>query len=259
MLALRHFSIEQFLWEAVIFYADITGPTKLWWYRCWKEKLEFKLQCQGCVFAMWYRESSSDRSCESGFASLYTVDKLSTFHSHKGVWKSNNLVYLDFDYLWDAYQILHIPFESAKGCTLFWESGVHLVMHDDRLRGDAGKQKLIDDISLHLGLCLKPSKVEDRTVSAVSNVDSIIWAIKCIKKQCRNMMLKRVGARTHPCFTQFVTGKAMELSPLSCTFVCMLSWNCLMVEMNFLGEPYFAMILQRLSLLTISNALVRST
>ena len=35
---------------------------------------------------MWCRESFSDRSCESGLASLYAVDKLSTFHSHKGRW-----------------------------------------------------------------------------------------------------------------------------------------------------------------------------
>ena len=30
------------------------------------------------------------------------------------------------------------------------------------------------------------------------------------------MMLKRVGARTHPCLTPFVMEKATELSPLSC-------------------------------------------
>ena len=34
--------------------------------------------------------------------------------------------------------------------------------------------KLVDSISLHFGLCLKPSEVEDRAVSVVSNVDSII-------------------------------------------------------------------------------------
>ena len=54
------------------------------WCRCWKEKPELKLQCQGCVFSIWCQESSSDRSCESGLASLYAIDKLSSFHSCKG-------------------------------------------------------------------------------------------------------------------------------------------------------------------------------
>ena len=35
-----------------------------------KKKPELKLRCLWCVFAMWYRESSSDRSCESGLASF---------------------------------------------------------------------------------------------------------------------------------------------------------------------------------------------
>ena len=37
-----------------------------------------------CVFVMWCPESSSDRSYESGLASLYATDKLSMFHSHNG-------------------------------------------------------------------------------------------------------------------------------------------------------------------------------
>ena len=53
------------------------------WYRCWEEiKLKLKLRCRWCVFAMWCRESSLDRSCESGFSSLSAVDKLFPFHSH---------------------------------------------------------------------------------------------------------------------------------------------------------------------------------
>ena len=46
-------------------------------------------------------------------------------------------------------------------------------------------QKHIDDISLHLVLCLKPSEVEDRAVRAVSNVNSIIWATQCMKQHRR--------------------------------------------------------------------------
>ena len=36
------------------------------------------------VFLSCDVENLSDRSCESGLASLYAVGKLSTFHSHKG-------------------------------------------------------------------------------------------------------------------------------------------------------------------------------
>ena len=48
-----------------------------------------------------------------------------------------------------------------------------------------------------------------------------------------NMMLKRVRAKTHLCLTPFVTGKAAELSSLSCTLACMPSWNCLTMVMIF--------------------------
>ena len=60
-----------------------------------------------------------------------------------------------------------------------------------------------------------------------------------------NIMLKKEVARTHPCLTPFVTGKATELSPLSFNLACMPSWNCLMMVMNFSELSYFAMILHR--------------
>ena len=54
-----------------------------------------------------------------------------------------------------------------------------------------------------------------------------------------NMILKSMGARTHPCFTTFVTGKATELSLLSCT----LAWNCFTMVINFQSRrilPWFS-------------------
>ena len=53
--------------------------------------------------------------------------------------KNDSSVYLDFGYLQDASPIPHIPVELAKGCTHFCEFGVHLVIHDDRLREGAGE------------------------------------------------------------------------------------------------------------------------
>ena len=80
-LALRQFAVEQFFREAVIFYTDnMTGPTKLWLHQNGvdagkRSKPKLKHWCPGCVFAIWCREFSSDRSCESGLASLHAVDK----------------------------------------------------------------------------------------------------------------------------------------------------------------------------------------
>ena len=105
------------------------------WCRCCEEKLELKLLCRGCIFAIWYRESSSDSSCETGLASFYTADKLSTrFTAIKEDGKNDNSVYLDFGRLRDTSRIPHIPVQSAKVCTRFFEPGVHLLIHDDRIR-----------------------------------------------------------------------------------------------------------------------------
>ena len=63
--------------------------------------------------------------------------------------------------------VLHVGFDSNIQCTVFSE------------------QKLTDDISLYLRLCLKASEVEDWAFITVSIVDSIIRAIKCIKQHGR--------------------------------------------------------------------------
>ena len=96
--------------------------------------------------------------------------------------------------------VLHVGFGNSIQCTVVDE------------------QKLIDDISFHLSLCLRPFEVEDSTVS---NVDSIFQAIKCIKQHRRKHDTEKSGARTHPCLTPFMMGKATELSLLSCTLACM--------------------------------------
>ena len=84
-------------------------------------------------------------------------------------------------------------------------------------------------------------------------------SLKASVNIAENMRLNRVGAKTQPCFTPFVTAKGAEASPLSCTLAIIPSWNWRVMVMNFLGQPYFSMILQRPSLLTVSKALVRST
>ena len=74
-----------------------------------------------------------------------------------------------------------------------------------------------------------------------------------------NMTLNRVGASTQPCFTLLETGNGAEVSPLSCSLASMPSWNWRIMAKNFVGQLYFAIILHRPSLLTVSKALVRLT
>ena len=54
-----------------------------------------------------------------------------------------------------------------------------------------------------------------------------------------NTMLKRVGARTQPCFTPFVTGNESEVSSLSRTVTLIPSCIRRTRVVNFLGQPDF--------------------
>ena len=75
-----------------------------------------------------------------------------------------------------------------------------------------------------------------------------------------NIMLNRVGARTHPCLTPLVTGNASEPEPSSRTLAIMPSWNCLTTEMKIFRHPNLTMIFHSPSLLTESKRLlVKST
>ena len=77
-------------------------------------------------------------------------------------------------------------------------------------------------------------------------------------RMAANTMLKRVGARTPPCFTPFVTGNESEVSPLSITVALMPSFHWRTSAVNFLGQPNFSIICHSPSLQTVSNALVKS-
>ena len=82
---------------------------------------------------------------------------------------------------------------------------------------------------------------------------------KASVSMAENIMLNRVGAIKQLCLTPFVTGNGSENSPLFWTRASIPSWNCLTIAMNLVGQPNFAIIFQRPSRLTVSNALVRST
>lgn len=71
-------------------------------------------------------------------------------------------------------------------------------------------------------------------------------------------MLNRIGAKTYPCFTSTFTGKYSEHSPLDIT-LSSVSWlNCFIICTNVGGQPLLARIVKSMSLLIVSNALMRS-
>ena len=71
-------------------------------------------------------------------------------------------------------------------------------------------------------------------------------------------MLKRVGARTQPCFTPLLTSKGSDMLPSYCTVALMSSWNDLIILCSFGGHPIISRMLKSPSLLTRSTK-VRST
>ena len=132
--------------------------------------------------------------------------------------------------------VLYVGFSSSVHCTVF------------------GKQKLVDDINLHLGLCLKPSEVEDRAVSAVSNVDSIIRATKCTKQHRKKHDTEKSRDRDTfllnlICNRKVYGAFSIVLHP------CMHAIMKLSSDGDeFSGQLHFAMILHKPSLLTLSIA-----
>ena len=70
--------------------------------------------------------------------------------------------------------------------------------------------------------------------------------------------LKRTGASTHPCLTPLEMLKGSDASPSESTCPVMSSWNWRIRFMNLVGHISLDRITQRVSLLTVSKAFVRS-
>ena len=84
-------------------------------------------------------------------------------------------------------------------------------------------------------------------------------SLKASIRIAENNRLNSVGARTQPCFTPFFTGNGSEAFPSSSTRAMIPSWNCLTIFTSLSGQPNLDMIFHNPSLLTVSNAFVRST
>ena len=79
----------------------------------------------------------------------------------------------------------------------------------------------------------------------------------CLKSRAKKIP-KSVGARTYPCLTPLRMSKGLEELPLNCTVPFMSVWKDSIMLCNFGGQPIFGRIWKRSSLLTRSNAFVRS-
>ena len=104
---------------------------------------------------------------------------------------------------------------------------------------------------LHLCLCFESSDLYFSWIPSSLSCEAS-------RSMAADTMLKRVGARTQPCFPPFVTGNESEVSPLSRTVALIPSCNWRTSAVNFLGQPNVFIICHSPSLQTVSNALVKS-
>ena len=69
---------------------------------------------------------------------------------------------------------------------------------------------------------------------------------------------KSAGAKTQPCLTPLRISKGLEELPLTCAVIFVSVWKDSIMLCSLGGQPIFGITLKRPSLLTRSNALVRS-
>ena len=79
----------------------------------------------------------------------------------------------------------------------------------------------------------------------------------CLKSRTKTIP-NSVGARTRHCLTPLRMSKGFEDLPLNCTVHFMFVWKDSIMVCNFGGQPIFGRIWKRSSLLTRSNAFMRS-
>ena len=106
---------------------------------------------------------------------------------------------------WWRCSAQHMVFQVLAGASLlsFWCQNCHrpiricqqfcMLVLVVAFSAQLSANRNIDNISLHFGLCLKPSEVEDKAISAVLNVDSGIQTTKCIKQDQRKRDTEKSG------------------------------------------------------------------
>ena len=88
-------------------------------------------------------------------------------------------------------------------------------------------------------------------------IPSVVVSNTCFSNRPKKLP-KSIGARTQPCLTPLRISNVSEKLPLICTVPFLSVWKDSIMLCNLGGQPIFGRTLKRPSLLTRSNALVRS-
>ena len=86
------------------------------------------------------------------------------------------------------------------------------------------------------------------------SLDNMKACFKCKVKK----MSRRIGASMQPCLTPLLTPNSADITPSNCTVFIKSLWEDLSILRSFDRQPINGSILNRLSLITRSIALVRS-
>ena len=124
-----------------------------------------------------------------------------------------------------------------------------------------GKKKVSKQLLKSLCVGLQSPEIEQTAVEAIADVDSIVTikAFHGLLEHHTEENTEQSWCQVQPCFTPLAIGKGLERSLFNLTWLCWSSCSWMTILRIFGGQPRRYMISQRPFLLTVSNALVRST
>ena len=107
-------------------------------------------------------------------------------------------------------------------------------------------------------LALRRERLKSLSSERVRNkIPSVVVSKTCFSNRPKTVP-KSIGARTKPCLTQLQISNGSEKLPLNCTVPFVSVWKDSTMLCRLGWQPMFGRTLKRPSLLTRSNALVRS-
>ena len=106
-------------------------------------------------------------------------------------------------------------------------------------------------------LALRRARLKSLPSERVRRIPSIVVSKTCFSNRPKKVP-KSIGARTQPCLTPLRISNGSEELPLNCTVPFVSVWKYSIMLCSLGGQPIFGRTLKRPSLLTRSNALVRS-
>ena len=109
-----------------------------------------------------------------------------------------------------------------------------------------------------LALSLRPARLKSLPSDRVRRYIPYVVVSKACFSTRPKKISKSVGARTQPCLTPLRISNGSEELPLNCTVPFVSNWTDSIMLCSLGGQPIFWRTLKRPSLLTRSNALVRT-